>query len=77
VRARLLFRWSDLRVGACWDRHARVLYLCPLPMVVLRLSFNAWDGVVMEAHPGALPSPSPMTPLVLEEARTRMLRGPQ
>lgn len=31
------FRWYDLWVGAYWDRRARVLYVCPLPCVVLEV----------------------------------------
>lgn len=40
MRVRPFFRWVDLWVGAYWDRASRVLYLCPLPMVGLRLEFG-------------------------------------
>lgn len=35
VRARLFFAWYDLWVGAYYDRNEGVLYVCPLPCVVL------------------------------------------
>ncbi len=34
------FRWYDLWVGAYWDRKDRVLYVCPLPMLGVRISFT-------------------------------------
>ncbi len=39
----LHWRWFDLWVGAYWDRKARVLYVCPLPMVVIRVSLGVPD----------------------------------
>lgn len=33
MKTRLFFAWFDLWVGAYWDRRARILYVCPLPMV--------------------------------------------
>jgi len=39
-RVSLFFRWYDLWVGAYWDRNARVLYVCPLPMVGVRIRFG-------------------------------------
>lgn len=35
---RVFFAWYDLWVGAFYDRKARALYICPLPMVVFRLA---------------------------------------
>jgi hypothetical protein len=32
------FRWYDLWVGAYWDRHTRTLYVCPLPMVGVKVT---------------------------------------
>lgn len=31
------FAWYDLWIGAYWDRKVRVLYICPLPMVGVKL----------------------------------------
>lgn len=38
------FAWCDLRVGVFWDRGGRVLYVCPLPTLVLEF----WSR---EGHP--------------------------
>jgi len=32
---RVSFAWYDLWVGAYWDHKRRVLYVCPLPCVLL------------------------------------------
>lgn len=34
---RVFFAWYDLWVGAYWDRKNRVLYVCPLPCIVIQL----------------------------------------
>ena len=39
MKVSLSFLWYDLWVGAFWDRARRVLYVCPLPCVVLRFEF--------------------------------------
>jgi hypothetical protein len=31
-------KWYDLWIGAYWDRKNRVLYLCPLPMIVIAIT---------------------------------------
>lgn len=41
MRPRLFFRWYDLWVGAYWDRHAGVLYVCPLPTLGVALPLRA------------------------------------
>jgi hypothetical protein len=33
MKIRPFFRWYDLWIGMYWDRAARVLYVCPLPML--------------------------------------------
>lgn len=37
---RVFFAWYDLWVGAFWKRRSRVLYVCPLPCLVVRLDFR-------------------------------------
>lgn len=39
MKARVFFAWYDLWVGAYWDRKKRILYICPLPMLVVALEF--------------------------------------
>jgi hypothetical protein len=34
---RVFFAWYDCWVGWYWDRRRRVLYVCPLPMVVVQI----------------------------------------
>lgn len=36
-RARVFFRWYDLWIGAFYDRKQRALYICPLPMIGVRI----------------------------------------
>ena len=36
MRFDVQFKWFDMWVGAYWDRVGRMLYVCPLPCVVLR-----------------------------------------
>lgn len=31
--------WYDMWVGAYWDKKNRVLYICPLPCLVIKISF--------------------------------------
>lgn len=38
MRIRVRFAWYDLWIGAYWDRRDRVLYVCPLPTLVLEVS---------------------------------------
>jgi hypothetical protein len=38
VSVRLFFRWYDIWIGAYYDRANRTLYVCPLPMVGLRIA---------------------------------------
>lgn len=40
MSVRPFFRWYDLWVGAYYDRASRALYVCPLPMFGIRLSFT-------------------------------------
>lgn len=38
VKASFFFAWFDLWIGAYYDQHKRVLYVCPLPCCVLKFS---------------------------------------
>lgn len=35
LTVRVRWAWYDLWVGAYWDRRSRVLYVCPLPTLVI------------------------------------------
>lgn len=39
---RVRFAWYDLWVGAYWDRRAEVLYVCPLPTLLLEFHVGGW-----------------------------------
>lgn len=43
-RPSISFAWYDLWVGAFWDRDNRVLYVCPLPCVLITLPIGGWPG---------------------------------
>lgn len=40
-RVELHFCWYDFWVGAFWDSQKRVLYVCPLPMLAIRITFRS------------------------------------
>jgi hypothetical protein len=40
MNVRVFFAWYDLWVGAFYERKARILYVCPLPCVVVRVSWS-------------------------------------
>lgn len=37
---KVFFAWYDFWVGAYWDRKNKVLYVCPLPCVVIKLELR-------------------------------------
>ena len=41
MRVTTFFRWYDLWIGAYWDRKGRDLYVCPLPMVGVKIHIPA------------------------------------
>lgn len=34
------FRWYDLWIGAYWDRTNRTLYVCPVPMIGIKVELK-------------------------------------
>ena len=40
TRPKLMFKWYDLWVGAFWDRDKRLLYVCPLPTIIVLFDFG-------------------------------------
>jgi hypothetical protein len=39
MKVRVFFAWFDFWIGAYYDVGHRTLYVCPLPMIVVRLEF--------------------------------------
>ena len=39
-RIHRFFAWYDFWIGVYYDRKARALYICPLPMCVFKISFD-------------------------------------
>lgn len=37
MKIKVFFAWYDFWIGWFWDRNAKVLYICLVPMVVIRL----------------------------------------
>ena len=37
MRVRAKFAWYDIWVGVFWDRKSRILYVCPLPMLLIEI----------------------------------------
>jgi hypothetical protein len=44
MRVKVIFAWYDFWVGAFWDRRNRRLYLFPMPMLGLVISFAQRSG---------------------------------
>jgi len=40
VRVQPFFKWFDFWVGWYWSAESRALYLCPLPMFGVKISFE-------------------------------------
>ena len=41
---RCFFAWFDLWVGLYWSAKNRTLYICPLPMCVIAVTFKKKGG---------------------------------
>lgn len=51
TKGHIQFLWFDVWIGAYWDRSARVLYICPLPCVVIKLGpFRQKHGAPPDAE---------------------------
>ncbi len=50
MRIKPFVAWYDMWIGAYWDRKNRVLYLLPLPMLGIRVSFRGGMDVPPDAH---------------------------
>lgn len=37
VRVRVRFAWYDLWIGAYWDRSQSILYICPIPTLLIAI----------------------------------------
>jgi len=37
---KVFFAWYDFWIGWFWDRKKKVLYICPLPCVVIYIPFS-------------------------------------
>ena len=40
LKLSLFFAWYDFWIGAFYDRQKRILYICPLPMIVVKIAFG-------------------------------------
>lgn len=37
---KIKFAWYDMWIGAYWDKRKRILYICPLPMILIEVPIN-------------------------------------
>lgn len=40
MKIKPFFRWYDLWIGAYWDSNNQALYICPIPMLGIKLDFS-------------------------------------
>lgn len=43
MKVKLFFAWYDIWVGFYWSREDKILYFCPVPMVVISIRFKSKD----------------------------------
>lgn len=51
-KIQLKFLWYDMWIGAFYDRIRRVLYICPLPMVVIKIVLPERHYVIVGGYSG-------------------------
>lgn len=39
-RVTVTLAWYDMWIGAYWDKKKRILYVCPLPMILIEVQFD-------------------------------------
>lgn len=39
-RITVTLAWYDMWIGAYWDSKKRILYICPLPMILIEVKFS-------------------------------------
>jgi len=44
MKARVFLAWYDCWIGGYYDRKRRVLYICPLPMIVIEIQMSIKRG---------------------------------
>lgn len=37
MKISMFFAWYDMWIGAYWDKSKRILYICPIPCVVIKI----------------------------------------
>lgn len=42
MKASFFFAWYDMWGGAYWDRKNRILYICPIPCVGIKMEFQPY-----------------------------------
>ena len=48
VKISIFFAWYDIWIGAYWNDLAKVLYICPIPMICIRIDMYWWFYVMGE-----------------------------
>ena len=42
MKIRIFFAWYDIWIGFYWNNLVKTLYICPIPMICIRISFLDW-----------------------------------
>jgi hypothetical protein len=50
MSVQVFFAWYDFWVGAYYDRDTRALYICPLPMLVIRIGAPPEEERILGGH---------------------------